>query len=90
MNESYIVMIAICLAFAALYWAERNGRKYGEPDEESGSDDDNGGGGGKWDKPKGRPPSGPDRDIDTQFHAVADAIGKTIQIEEKDKDKVLL
>ena len=90
MNEGYIILIAVVLSLAALLWTERNGRKYGKPDEESDSGSDEGGGGGRWNTPKGRPPGGgPDRDVDEQFHAVADAIGKTIQIEEKDKEKVL-
>jgi len=89
MNVGYLMIAAMVLAFAALVWAERNGRKYGKPDEESGSGSDEGGGGRWGNKPKGSPPGGPDRDMDQQFHAVADAIGKTINIEEKKKEKVL-
>jgi len=89
MNEGYIMIIAMGLAFLALIWSERKKRKF-PPSEENGGGSDEGGGGGRWGtKPKGNPPSGPDRDMDQQFHAVADAIGKTMNIEEKNKEKVL-
>ena len=89
MNEGYIVILAMSLAFAALLWSERKRRKYPESGEDgSGSNDD--GGGGRWgNTPKGRPPSGPDRDVDEQFHAIADAVGKTIEIEKSNEEKVL-
>ena len=85
-----VVTIAMFGAFVAgvlvwLWTAWKN-----KPDQQDGEDDGNGGGGGWNDRP-GKPPSGggPDKDIDRQFHAIADAIGKTIKIEKKDEEKVL-
>jgi hypothetical protein len=86
------VVIAIFVLFVALVMdillAVWRIRKYGQDED---GDWDGGGGGGWTDKPSGRPlgGGGPDCDIDRQFHETANTIGKTIQIEEKNKEKVL-
>ena len=90
----YLMVAMIVLAFLALIgmfiwaawmaWKRRGNTPPGE------IDDGGGGGGGNDDPPrKPLPNGGPDRSIDEQFHALADAIGKTIQIEEKEREKVL-
>ena len=87
-----VVTIAMFGAFVAgflifLWSAFRSQNQDGE----EGEDDGWGGGGGWTDKPSGKPPGGggPDRDIDKQFHILADAVGKTIEIEKKEQEKVL-
>lgn len=86
----YVVTI-FAVGFALLLWDARRRRKREQGGEE-GEGGDWGGGGGWTDKPSGKPPGGggPDRDIDRMSHDVCDAIGKTIKIEKKDKEKVLL
>jgi hypothetical protein len=86
-----VVTIATVGAFVAGFmvwlWTAWKQHKRDQGGEGEGGD---GGGGGWTDKPgKGPNGGGPDRDIDRQFHAVADAIGKSINIEEKHGEKVL-
>jgi hypothetical protein len=90
------LMIAMTIGMTAamivgafmLIWDAWKKHKRDQGEDGEGGD---GGGGGWTDKPSGTPPGGggPDRDLDRQFHAIADAIGKTIKIGEKDEEKVL-
>ena len=64
--------------------------------KQNGEDEDGwygGSGGGGWtNRPSGRPPNGGpdrDRDMDRQFHNIANAVGRTIEIPKNEKDKVL-
>ena len=87
-----MLSIAASVAFIVFIVTKLIGHRGGWREGEADDGNDEGGGGGRWDKPRGTPPGGggPDRDIDRMFHEVADAIGKTIKIEKKDEEKVLL
>jgi hypothetical protein len=84
------VSVLIAMIFWAIWmaWKQHKNEQGGHTDE--GGKDGRGGNGGR-DRPTGKPPGGggPDRSIDEQFHALADMIGKTIEIDEKEKEKVL-
>jgi hypothetical protein len=86
-------VVVMFIGFPLFAWYLWKKHKRDQEDGESDEGEGGWGGGGGWtDKPSGKPPGGggPDRDIDKMFHEVCDAIGKTIKIEKKDKDKVLL
>ena len=94
MESVTVLMAAAMLAGLVLvFWDLWKKHKRGGQDGEGEGGD--GGGGGWTDRPSGTPPGGggPDRDLDRQldrqFHAVADAIGKSIKIDENRKEKVL-
>ena len=79
------VVLLVDSVVALWRWKDRH-------DQDEDESDWGGGGGGGWtDKPSGRPPGGggPDRDMDKQFHEVADAVGKSVEIEKKTREKVL-
>ena len=85
------VLAAVITGISIIVWGAwekyKGNRQDGDDEGESGW----GGNGGWTGKPSGRPPGGggPGRDMDRQFHAVADAVGKTVKIEEKEREKVL-
>jgi hypothetical protein len=80
---------ALAAVFVTLLVGKWKNHKQGGDEEGGGW----GGSGGWTDKP-GPPPGGGggggnDHDLHTQFHAVADAVGRLIKSEEKEKEKVL-
>lgn len=84
---TFALLMALVADIFLAIWRRKHGH-YGE--DESDEDWDSGGGGWR-DKPSGRPPGGggPERDMNRQFHEVADAVGKTIEIEKREGEKVL-
>jgi len=89
--EAAVILMAVTLVgivVVAFWLAVKNNRNQQGEQGDSGS----GGGGSKGNSP-GKPPKGPSggpkTDMDEQFHELANAVGKTIQIEKKDEEKVL-